>query len=189
MSAVLYELYVCQVRWDVSRPKIYLLWKMAKKNIFPKNITLCQVWCEVWRHLSGPSLCLCLCLCVCWEWRREILRLVTRPPGPRSLHLVLKRLEQTRGHSAIHHKKSVRNTLQFSIDRPTYLHGILVFTGEDKDILGINFDCKKWLFCIFQDLSVPVVFERVTSKLTLSLGELLIAQEVISILALCHECV
>jgi len=52
--------------------------------------------------------------------------------------------------------------LQFSVDRPTYFHGILVFTGEDKDIL---------------DLSVPVVFERVTSKLTLNLGEHLITQQ------------
>ena len=33
-----------------------------------------------------------------------------------------------------------------------------------------------------QDLSVPVVFERVTSKLTLSLGEVLLAQEVIWVL-------
>ena len=69
---------------------------------------LCQVWCEVWRHLPGHVLS--LCLCVCSEWRREILRLVTRPltpgPRPRGPHLVLQRLEQTRGHSAIHHKKS-----------------------------------------------------------------------------------
>ena len=149
-----------------------------------KLTKLCQVWCEVWRHLPGPSLC--LCLCVCSEWRREILRLVTRPPGPRSLHLVLKRLEQARGHSAIHHKRSVRNTLQFSVDRPTYFHGILAYTGEDKDILGINYYChcnmyvQKGLdYFYFQDLSVPVVFERVTSKLSLSLGKLLIAQKVI----------
>ena len=69
---------------------------------------LCQVWCEVWQHLPGHVLS--LCLCVCSEWRREILRLVTRPqtpgPRPRGPHLVLQRLEQTRGHSAIHHKKS-----------------------------------------------------------------------------------
>ena len=36
----------------------------------------------------------------------------------------------------------------------------------------------------FQDLSVPVVFERVTSKLSLSLGELLLAQKVIAELPL-----
>ena len=74
----------------------------------------------------------------------------------------------------------VRNTLQFSVDRPIYFHGILAFTGDDKDTLGIAFyDIHTWLSkdC-FQDLSIPVVFERVTSKLTLSFGELLLAKEV-----------
>ena len=55
-------------------------------------------------------------------------------------------------------------------------------------LLSIYTLVKIWLVCIFQDLSVPVVFERVTSKLTLSLGELLIAQEVI-VWSYHYECV
>ena len=56
-------------------------------------------------------------------------------------------------------------------------------------LLSIYTLVQKWLFCIFLDLSVPVVFERVTSKLTLSLGELLIAQEVIVCWSYHYECV
>merc|ERR1712126_564468 len=122
-----------------------------------------EVWGLVWSLLSGDGDSLLACREVCRGWREEVSRLVrTSPTLARNTFTLLTRLTYHPGDDALDHRKSVRTGLRFSVDKDITFHGVLLYTGNDKEIL---------------DLTVPVVFDRVTSVLTVYREKETVAQE------------
>ena len=100
-------------------------------------LLLLQVWCEVWRHLDGESLL--RCRAVCHDWRREVRRLVlTSPSLLNNTFIILPRLSYHQGDDALEHRKSVRTCLRLSAQEEIIFHGVLVYTANDKEILGLS---------------------------------------------------
>ena len=96
-----------------------------------------QVWCLVWSLLSGDGDSLLACREVCRGWREEVSRLVrTSPTLARNTFTTLTRLTYHPGDDALDHRKSVRTGLRFSVDKDITFHGVLLYTGNDKEILG-----------------------------------------------------
>ena len=74
---------------------------------------------------------------MCRGWREEVSRLVrTSPAVARNTFTTLTRLHYQPGDDALDHRKSVRTCLRFSVDKDITFHGVLVYTGNDKEILG-----------------------------------------------------
>ena len=93
------------------------------------------MWCEVWKHLAGESLL--SCRAVCQEWRREVARLVTTSqPLLANTFITLARLDYNTGDDALDHRKSVRTCLRLSAEQDILFHGVLLYTANDKEILG-----------------------------------------------------
>jgi len=119
-----------------------------------------EIWYEVWRHLSGETLV--TCMTVCSWWRRQIQRRIILN-SCHGHYFICKRLKYTPGNDALDHRKSVRNCLRFAVSKSIKFHGIWSYTGNDKEIL---------------DLSVPVVFERITTQFSIFHEEQLLDQKV-----------
>jgi len=119
-----------------------------------------EVWATVFSFLDGEALW--RCGQVCRSWSRELERIVRRG-GLGARHLTCSRLTYQPGDDALEHRKAVRTCLSVRVSHPVILQGVSTYTGEDSNIL---------------DLSVPVVFDRGTTNLTVYRGEEVLASKV-----------
>lgn len=88
---------------------------------------------------------------------------LTSPALLANTFVPLARLSHHPGDDALDHRKSVRTCLRFSAGQEIVLHGVLLYTANDKEIL---------------DLTVPVLFDRVTSTVKLYREEQLLTEAV-----------
>ena len=64
-------------------------------------------------------------------------RLVTTSPSLLdNTFITLARLDYNTGDDALDHRKSVRTCLRLSAEQDIFFHGVLLYTANDKEILG-----------------------------------------------------
>ena len=97
-----------------------------------------EVWLEIWSNLESKWLA--VCMCVNKLWRSEILRLIRRNSSwqNKRRYLLCRRLSYVPGCDALDHRKSVKTSLRFNVNSEIKFQGILIYTGNDKEILGLS---------------------------------------------------